>query len=114
MVPPDAIGGALKSSGTGRAAGFSGERYRGVDEAGGRIEVVWLPQFRLPAYLKRSHGREQTEFRLRRIRHIPSAAIESSVADYVRLDYADLDDNPADPFFRRLAQSEHAGGAAHR
>lgn len=112
MVHPDVVGTKLRFSGDRRIGSFSGKQYTGAENQT-RLKLVWLPALRLPAYLKRTHAGEVTEFVLRGVRHVEAATIESRTAGYVRLDYADLDDNPSDPFFQRLAQSAHAGGHHH-
>lgn len=107
MIQPDAVGTALRASGMRRIGRFSGKEYSGA-ENNARLNLVWLANLQLPAYLKRTKDGESTEFVLRSIRHVNAATIEPRTADYVRMDYADLDDSPSDPFFQRLDQLAHA------
>lgn len=99
------FGSTLKPAGSTRVLGKTAERYKGrTGEAD--IEIIWLPDQRLPYKVRQQSRRHRTELTL--IRFAPWRGTQESdpTSSYTRLDYADLGDGPSDPFFKRL--SEHA------
>ncbi|MBI3343420.1 MAG: hypothetical protein HY028_00840 [Gammaproteobacteria bacterium] len=108
VIDPQLLGGALKHVGTTRVMGKTAERYRGR-LGSTSMEVTWLPQDRLPYQVKQSGPNQRTELKLKQLSAVtPTSSDQDSTASYTRLDYADLGDDPSDPFFKRLFETaEH-------
>lgn len=105
VIDAQLLGGALKHAGTARVMGKTAERYRGR-LGNTSMEVIWLPQDRLPYQVKQSGPNQRTELKLKRLSvTMPASSDQDPTASYTRLDYADLGDDPSDPFFKRLSEA---------
>lgn len=99
--------------------GRTAVQYQGR-HAGQNIELLWLPQERVPALLRQSGPGGTLSLRLREL-HARSPASwprvsEQMIASYARIDGADLGDMEHDPFVAGLlAESGHEEhGTGHR
>lgn len=107
VIDAQLLGAALKHVGTTRVMGKTAERYRGR-LGNTSMEVTWLPQDRLPYKVKQSGPNQQTEIKLKRLSAATPTSSAEDLTAYTRLDYADLGDDPSDPFFKRLSEAaEH-------
>lgn len=105
IVDAQLFGNALKRVSSPRVLGKTAERYKGrIGELG--IEIVWLPNERLPYKVKQQSRNRRTELTLTRLAPLNDSRESDPTSSYTRLDYADLGDGPSDPFFKQL--SEHA------
>lgn len=108
LVDPDLLGRDLKRSGEEERLGRRAERYRGRLD-GVEVELLWLPQERIPALIREIYPDRERQLRL-----IEMYPLEESpwphgrFAEYRHTDYADIGDQEADPFLRkRLNEGSH-------
>lgn len=110
LIDPALLGNELKRVGTTTAFDRAAIRYRGRVR-GIRHEVLWLVRERLPARMRLQYGDRTVTVRLKAIHPIERSPWPRTNTDAYRVtDYADIGDDDADPFLRRLLNE---AGPAH-
>lgn len=110
LIDPKLLGAELKRIASTTALGRPAVRYRG-DVRGVRHEILWLTQEQLPARMRLRHGERTVTIWLKEIHPIERSRWPRANTDtYVVTDYADIGDDEADPFLRRLLNE---AGPAH-
>lgn len=102
----------LTHKGQVKVLGRKAEKYSGVLD-GIKTEVWWLPKQQLPALVRKTSGGQHVELRLRELRPLARAALQSTsdeqLADYRVIDFADLGDMEYDAFVKSIQ-----AGKGHR
>lgn len=102
LIDPALLGNELKRVETTTAFGRAAVRYRGRVQ-GTHHEVLWLVRERLPARMRVRYDDRAVTVRLKAIHPIERSPWPRANIDTYRItDYADIGDDEADPFLRRL------------
>ncbi len=109
LVNPELLGTALRPVGTVDRLGLRCERFLGAG-AGGSLVVVWSPELGLPVEIDRRTPVLRLRFVLLEVRPLAEAPWPEPRADDLRrVGFADVGDEPTEPFLRSLA---HGRGPA--
>lgn len=109
-IDPALLGAELKRIESTTALGRPAVRYRGKVR-GVRQEVVWLARERLPAWMRMKYRDRTVTVRLKEVHALAQSPWPRARTNgYAATDYADIGDNEADPFLRRLLNE---AGPAH-
>lgn len=104
---------ALRKTGERKVLGRNATVLSGKT-AGGKLQVWWLANERLPAMVQHGQGDKAVRLVLRELRPQPASewnwAAPETLATYARLDAADLGDMEYDPFVRKVL---HLDGHSH-
>lgn len=110
LIDPALLGNELKRIETTTAFGRAAVRYRGRVR-GIRHEVLWLVRERLPAHMRIRYDDRTVTVRLKAIHPIEQSPWPRTNTEAYRVtDYADIGDDEADPYLRRLLNE---AGPAH-
>jgi len=112
IVGPRELAG-LRKTGERKVLGRNAAVLSG-NTAGGKLQVWWLAQERLPAMVQHGQGSKAVRLVLRELRSQPASewnwAEPETLAAYARLDAADLGDMEYDPFVQKVL---HLDGHSH-
>lgn len=111
LVDPALLGRDLKRSGEEERLGRRAERYRGRLD-GVEVELLWLSREQIPALIREIYPDRERQLRLIEIYPLEESPWpHGRFAEYRHTDYADIGDQEADPFLRKLLNE--GGGHDH-
>lgn len=107
VIDPRAVASLLLTDDEKEVLGRTASVYRGTQN-GEQIEVWWLPEESLPAFVTRSNGKQIATLRLVSLnaRSADAPAPKQSTAEYEIIDFSDVGDRHGDPFIEALLKQE--------